>query len=568
MLFGGVFGVLGVDSVNAASTDDLMNGVWCISFHPITGGLNLGGCSAQLTSAIYGVTALLVSGTASIFNTLLSFSLSKDILDTGFVKTAWDTTRGFVNMLFILILVTISISIILDLKSYGSKELIKKVVIIALMVNFSLFAARVVIDMGNIVALGFYDAIAIPADVPANTYGVPEKDIAGGIMSAFNPTQLISVKSFGVWRDTNDANSSNGNWVLAMIYSFGILMNVYISYLFFMAGWIFVVRIIWLWLLMAIAPLAFICYTIPDLQDKWNKWWKELFNKSFCIVVFLFFIWLTILITGEHIFDPDAGTGSTGLMDILVPIALQAILVFSLLSKMALKKTKEMCDDGGFGDKVLGLTKAAGGLALGVATGGVGFAASQGIGGWAARTAKATEDSGGGTSALGKLRLKTLRGISKASFAPKSAMFGKEGYQQRVERVSNEEQEYMKSLPEKIKNPKKIFGFTGAKGIETNNLVGQNAQDIYRQNIKDSPIISTIIGRRAGENKFVGDIDKRKKNQEKLNEELVKLERIKKDIKEMQDENVTDEQIKGSIETRDKIEQKIKGLREKIKPKK
>ncbi|MCG2695274.1 hypothetical protein L6261_04325 [Candidatus Parcubacteria bacterium] len=576
VLITGIFGPVGVQSVHAADAPNILDGVYCFQDWK----LSLTGCTAIASKSFYSLTANILTVSGSFFDALLMFSLNKETIDQPFVGEAWGNVRGFANMLFILVLVAISISIILDLGAFNQKTLIRDVIIIALLVNFSLFAARIVIDAGSIVSLGFYDAIDAPvrkdpllAKPLLESTGLVEKNISGAIMSTFNPARLIDAKSFAAWKDSyidEDKGQDSANMALALIFIVAIGLNLYTAWLFFQAGWIFIVRVTYLWIIMALAPLAFLSYVIPQLKIYWNRWWKELFNKSFCIVVFLFLLWLTLQITGSSFFKGAFAVAEgqePNFLRLITLVIMQALTVYTLLGK-TIKETKKMCDSGVLGEKVTSWAKTglslATGAVVGAATGGVGLAASQTIGGWASRAAKATTESGGGTTRLGKMRLQALRKIEGTSFAPKSALFGKEGYKQRTERVSKEHTEYMKTLPTEIKQTKK-FGLTGAKGIEYgDNLVGKNAQEIYRQKIKNVSPISFMVGERAGENKFVLGYDKAEKKSLELRTKQAELQKFKDERSKIKKKN---EDADTTTQTKqiEELEDEIKDIREDIK---
>lgn len=437
----GVFGVFGVGRV-LAETYDLP------AYNVDTGILSPIGIVTLITwYVIYIPSTWALSITGSIFNAFLTFSMSREVLNASFVSVAWGALRGIANMLFIFVLVVISISIILDYGKYKSKELIRDVIIIALFVNFSLFAARIVIDAGNIVALGFYDALTIESpkyEPVSNISNIQEKDVSGSLIQFFNPAKMVSPELFNSWKDKNsDSFPFSANSALILVFLMGAALNLYVAYLFFMAGFLFIARVAYLWVIMATGPLAFISYLIPQLQTKvWKQWWEDLIDKSFCIAMFLFWIWLTLMITGSGflntLFASSGGEG-VGFVRFLVIILLQFMIVVTLLGK-SIKHTKKMCDDGGLGAFAFGLVSAAGTAALGAATGGVGIAMRQGVGGWAQRKSEEIKESGGGTTRLGRLGLTTLRNIGGKKFGTE------EGYKQRTERVEKEELSYIKSL--------------------------------------------------------------------------------------------------------------------------
>ena len=120
-------------------------------------------------------------------DTMVAFSISKDVLNASFAQKGWKSTRDLANMFFIFILLFIAIATILQLSSYGAKALLAKLIIFALLINFSLFITRVIIDSGNITAMFFYDAITVPPSttVPKGVAipGVEIKSLSAGLVT-------------------------------------------------------------------------------------------------------------------------------------------------------------------------------------------------------------------------------------------------------------------------------------------------------------------------------------------------------------------------------------------------
>jgi|GEM_PF-2352918 len=78
------------------------------------------------------------------------------------INIVWTALRALGNIGIIGIFVFIAISMILGLQSFGSKKLVARVLIIAVLINFSLFFTRVVIEGSNLIARQFYNAALSP----------------------------------------------------------------------------------------------------------------------------------------------------------------------------------------------------------------------------------------------------------------------------------------------------------------------------------------------------------------------------------------------------------------------
>ena len=51
-----------------------------------------------------------------------------------------------------------------DLNIESLRKTLVDIIIIALLINFSLFLSKIVIDASNVVSIGFYDTIAVSAN--------------------------------------------------------------------------------------------------------------------------------------------------------------------------------------------------------------------------------------------------------------------------------------------------------------------------------------------------------------------------------------------------------------------
>ncbi|OGD69583.1 hypothetical protein A3E89_00160 [Candidatus Campbellbacteria bacterium RIFCSPHIGHO2_12_FULL_35_10] len=453
-------------------------------------------CSAVAALGVYMLSAMIFQAAGYIFDLILFFSVSDETMNQAFVGDAWGRVLSIANILFILVLVVIAISIILDVGAFKSRELIAKVLFIALVINFSLFVSRTVIDAGNITALGFYDAINAPeSKIDMTVYGVKVKAVSGGVASSFNPTNLINPESFNSWRAGFADNDFGAFIALAFIFLVGAAISLYAAYIFFMVAFLFVGRVAWLWILMIMSPLAFISWAVPKLGNYWSKWWSKLLSNAFCITVFMFILYIVLIIIGKDFFKSafvDSSEQDTNFVFFVVVVVMQFMIVIKLLD-LSLSKTKDYCSDNGIGDGILKMAKGAVGLA-GIATGGallgagakrLGGSLMRGTAGRLAQDgAKLMEGKGMGTSAAGKLTLKTLRNVGDKKFGMK------EGYKTRLDSMKKEHETYAKTLSNKktIKTDEDVLDKEGKPTGEKKMISAQ--EQYYKKLEKERPVKS------------------------------------------------------------------------------
>src|SRR3989344_1800408 len=108
-------------------------------------------CVADL---VYVVTVGPTSIFAYIGSLFLSVGVKLSLTSTAyalqFLTTGWTVARDVANIAFLFILIFIAITIILKADSSGTTQTLAFVIVMALLVNFSFFLTRVVIDAGNI----------------------------------------------------------------------------------------------------------------------------------------------------------------------------------------------------------------------------------------------------------------------------------------------------------------------------------------------------------------------------------------------------------------------------------
>lgn len=316
----------------------------CLSW---TDGINLGDCAAIIGYGLFYVpTSLVLMAGGTIFDAFIALSLDNFLLNQPFVKTTWGTVRDLANLVFILVLLWIAISTILNLGGVQLKQAVVNVVIIALLINFSYFFTRVVIDASNVVAFEFYSAIgAGQVSMGNHINGVTEYRISEKIVGAVSPQKLLSPETFTAWSEKNDASKG----YLFFLFLLGGVINLVLAYVLFYAGFLLLGRVIAFVFLIIAAPLAFISYALPRGGSFTGSWWNQLLNQALVAPVFLFFLYVIVQLAGAGLTMFNTGVGgsiTSNFTDILTTILLKASIVVVALM-IALSKTKSLSGSAG-----------------------------------------------------------------------------------------------------------------------------------------------------------------------------------------------------------------------------
>ena len=274
--------------------------------------------STCISSVVYVFTVGLASSLAyvgsSVFNIGVQMSLQSAAYSQLFLTSGWGAARDIANMLFIFILIYIAVTIIYSAETHGTMKTLAAVVVMALLINFSFFITRVVVDAGNILAVQFYNAIpATPLSQTAtqgsvgasvvNTLGLSpgdKKDLTYHFMDVIKVQKLLGQDSFKKFTDQNGFMTN----VIVQITVYAMVGWIFaiLALAFFAVGFKFIIRIIILWFVIIAAPLAFAmrAFASNDIARKlYNEWQSALLKFSFYPAIFLFILLIMIYIMKE-----------------------------------------------------------------------------------------------------------------------------------------------------------------------------------------------------------------------------------------------------------------------------
>lgn len=252
---------------------------------------------AIISSILLTITSLLLYISGALLNGVIKFTvvdMAQNIGGIEGINVAWKVMRDLANLAFIFILLYIAIGTILRLDGVNTKKLLVRVIIIALLLNFSLFFTKLLIDTSNIITIGFYNKVS--------TGGT------SGLSGAFmNKLGLSSVFDVGATANfVKDAGSAGKILLLGL---FGAILFCIAAFIFMAAALMFIIRYVTLIFLLVFSPLAFAAMALPN--DKYSSaWWDKLMKNIIFAPVFMIMVWTTLTIL-SGILDQTTGVGST-----------------------------------------------------------------------------------------------------------------------------------------------------------------------------------------------------------------------------------------------------------------
>ena len=93
----------------------------------------------------------------------ISIASYNNYIDVDVVKLGWIMVRDVANMFFVVALLVIAFGTILGLEGYEWKKNLVKLILMAILINFSNLIAQIIIDVAHVFTITFLNAISATA---------------------------------------------------------------------------------------------------------------------------------------------------------------------------------------------------------------------------------------------------------------------------------------------------------------------------------------------------------------------------------------------------------------------
>lgn len=275
-----------------------------------------------LSLTVNGYMAVLISVGAWLVRVGLQFN--DNIFNSPGVQTGFSVSLAIANLGFVLGIIIIAIATILRNQTYGIKQLLWKLVVMAILVNFGLVITAPIVGFASSMSNYFINATS-PNSMSIAGY----EGYANTMMQAFAPQLFIpgasQVVSAGAaeqaaclpapttpggaalcLKAAQDATNAiqqaatgqgqaNALTQQVMAMFFDLIFSALIAFTFLALAVLLIIRYLMLGGLLIILPLAWLTYVFPKFDNSFSKWWNTFIRWVFFPPLALFFIYLAFI---------------------------------------------------------------------------------------------------------------------------------------------------------------------------------------------------------------------------------------------------------------------------------
>ncbi len=182
-------------------------------------------------------------------------------------REAWSVFQTIANIMFIILLLIVVFSQLtgVGIDNYGIKKILPKLIITVLLINLSYIICQALVDFSNIVGTSSKDMLdSIATNSVGGTYA--------GIKDGFKAIIGVLAGTIGLAGGATVAVTLFTSGWAAFLPLLLALLSAVISLVFFLI--LLGIRQAGVVILVALAPLAFACYALPNTKKLFDKWLK------------------------------------------------------------------------------------------------------------------------------------------------------------------------------------------------------------------------------------------------------------------------------------------------------
>ena len=254
----------------------------------------------------------------------LGLNLDEAVFSSSVVQAGFSDSLALANLGFVIGIIVIAIATILRRQTYGIKQLLWKLVVMAIFVNFGLVVTAPIVGFSDSLTTYFvqktspsgnssFSTTLLTAFDPSNLYAPPPSSSNTSTAAAIAkceanlpppPALSIGENPNTIPIDFNGTEaceaigkpSSGSDSVTREIISL-VFSAIFLGTIAFTLGTISILlllRYFWLSMLLILLPLAWLAWVFPSFSSWFTRWWSEFIRWALFPAITMFFIYLAM----------------------------------------------------------------------------------------------------------------------------------------------------------------------------------------------------------------------------------------------------------------------------------
>ena len=268
----------------------------------------------NFTGMLLGLAGIMLDYAINTF--VIGFGLNVTSSGVGVaIDEMWILIRDFFNILFIFGLVYIGFKMILNSDDSRTRSTLVTLIMAALLVNFSLFITKFIVDFSNILA----------TEIACSSFELDDKSTANDCNGVVVAKTFFNHMGIAQTYDASPAikNDQTESW--GFIFGSAII-NLVGTFVFLSGAFMLIIRYVALCIFMIFSPFMFAGWVFPYFSSTTSKYWTGFLGRAFYAPVFILLLFFSANILQRSI-EKNAIGGKLGELNAsgVSTVALEAV---------------------------------------------------------------------------------------------------------------------------------------------------------------------------------------------------------------------------------------------------
>lgn len=237
--------------------------------------------AAGISNLLLWILGLLAGLLLLVIDYMVVFFQYNNFVNADAVNIGWPLVRDVCNMFFVVFLLIIAFSTILHISTYNYKSTLLKLLVMAVLINFSKTILGFMIDFAQVLMLTFVNAFREAAMV--------------NMESAFGIRKWVKFQD--LQPKANDSLLSPGKIIASLVLAIILAVIALFTVLVYMV--LLLQRIIYLWMLLILSPIAFLSAAFPAMSKYSSQFWEKFWKQLTIGIAMAFFMWLSLTLLSQ-----------------------------------------------------------------------------------------------------------------------------------------------------------------------------------------------------------------------------------------------------------------------------